>query len=388
MTGGPERIWITGMGAVSPAGWTVTDLWSAVIEGRSCVGDLKRFPTHGVATRAVGAVPGVESELPDDPLALRFGMAAAIDAVQQAQLRDGDRIDSVVVGNHGERRLPVDGVDGTILKGPDLGDALQSIVGAPTGTSIYGACAGGSLAIGVGMQLLRSGRATRALVGGADSLLREFDFFHFSGLYAMTTRECPPQEASCPFDLRRDGFVLAEGAGFLVIETESAGRARGAEPLAVLEGFGSAQNAYHIVASPPDALGPEASMRAALRDARRPVEDLAYINAHGTSTRDNDWCETLAARQALGSHADRVPMSSSKSVLGHSMAAAGALEAIISVLVLRENVLPPTINLHEPDPRCDLDYVANEARESRCDLVASNSFGFGGHSSTLVLGKP
>jgi 3-oxoacyl-[acyl-carrier-protein] synthase II len=262
------------------------------------------------------------------------------------------------------------------------------MVGARRALSLYGACAGGGLAIGAAMKLIESGKLDVCVAGGADCLLREHDFYHFCGLYAMTTRDCPPDEACCPFDERRDGFVLSEGAGFVVLEAEQHARARVADPLAVVAGFGSTQNAYHIVASPPDGAGPAEAMMAALTDARVAPEDVPYINAHGTSTRDNDVCETIAIRKAFGHHAENLMVSSVKSELGHTMGAAGAIEVALCTKILETGVIPPTINLHQPDPRCDLDYVPHEAREVSVDRVLSNSFGFGGHDAALLLARP
>ena len=233
-----------------------------------------------------------------------------------------------------------------------------------------------------------SGQADVVLAGGTDCLLREIDFFSFCSLYAMTNRDCDPDEASCPFDSRRDGFLLSEGAGFVVLESERHALARGAEPLAAMDGFGFSQNAYHMVASPPDAVGPQYAMSRAVDDAQIDPSEVSYVNAHGTSTRDNDWCETLAIRQAFGDAvAESVPISSVKGSLGHSMATAGAVETILCVKALRDNVIPPTVNLHSPDPRCDLDYVPNIARELPLTKIVNNSFGFGGHNASLVVGR-
>ena len=234
---------------------------------------------------------------------------------------------------------------------------------------------------------MRAGAASTVLAGAADSALNGYDFFQFCNLHGMSERDCPPEEASCPFDQRRDGYLLGEGAGFLVLEAEGHARRRGAEPLAVVEGFGSSQNAHHFVALPPDAGGPIRAMRAALADADLPGDRVDYVNAHGTSTPDNDVCETLALHDVFGDHAPRLAVSSTKSTLGHATAAAGAVEAVICVEALRRGVAPPTVNLHEPDPRCDLDYVPHEARELPLRHVVSNSFGFGGHCASVVLGR-
>lgn len=384
-----NAVWVTGMGAVSPGGWTADETWDTVVNGRSCAQKLERFPLFEAATKVAAPVPGREHSLPlDSPLSVEYGLAAAREALAQAGLAADDRaVDVAVVASHGERRLPDLERDPLLGAISDLARTIADTVGASRSTALYGACAGGVLAIGTALKLLRSGVVSRVVAGGADSLLREIDFFSFCSLYAMSTRECPPEEASCPFDSRRDGFVLGEGAAFLVLEREDAARSRGAEPLATVSGFGSAQNAYHMVASPPDALGPSQAMARAMADARIDPSDVGYINAHGTSTRDNDWCESLAVHHAFGAAADSVAMSSSKSVLGHSMGAAGAIEAVLCVKALNEGVLPPTINLESPDPRCDLDYIPGAAREASPRYIVNNGFGFGGHSSAIVMGR-
>lgn len=382
------RINITGYGAVSSAGWGSQSLFDSTFGARSCISELNRFPTYGCSTLAVGPVPERATNSTCPSRATAYATAATSEVLGMANLSPDDRLDAVVVGNHGERVLPSSGTNGTILTGTELAEHLRALTGATRGLSIYGACAGGALAIGAGVELIQAGKAQRILVGGADSLLREFDYLHFSGLYAMSTRACPPEEACCPFDRRRDGFVLSEGAGFLLLETDAAMSDRDASPLAVISGFGCAQNAYHIVASPPDARGPELAMRACLADSGRAPQEIGYINAHGTSTRDNDWCETLAIRQAFSSHADELLVSSSKSMLGHSMAAAGALELILTVEALRRQEAPPTINLHEPDDQCDLNYVPHASQGFEAPCAMSNSFGFGGHSSAVLVEVP
>ena len=381
-------VWVTGTGIVSSGGWSVDETWDAVVHGRSCGQKVERFPLFDLESRVGAPVPGVETELPETSLALRFAEHAILEALGQADLDPSVvAVDTVVVGNHGERGLPVPGRDPVIMGGAELARSLGSLVGARRSLSVYGACAGGALAIGAGMKLLEAGMAEVVVAGGADCLLREHDFYHFAGLYAMSTRDCPPEEASCPFDVRRDGFVLSEGAGFIVLETEAHARRRNSEPLAVLKGFGSKQSAYHIVASPPDGGGPSEAMAAALRDAHLGPEMIPYINAHGTSTRDNDSCETTAIHRTFGDHAKHLMVSSVKSELGHPMGAAGAIELALCTKILETGLVPPTINLEEPDPRCDLDYVPHEAREIDMDYVMSNSFGFGGHNAALVLGK-
>ena len=384
-----DRVWITGVGAVTPAGWSAEETWQRVTDGKPCITPVTRFETFPSSSRVAGVVPGRQDELPATSLSLEYGLHAAAEAVAQAGLvpGSGPAADAASVATHGERRLPRADGSGRLLGVLDIARQVGAVAGAKRVTAPYGACAGSAQAIGSGMALIRSGAANVVLAGGTDSLVTPFDFFSFSSLYVMSTRDCPPEEASCPFDLRRDGFVLAEGAAFLVLESERHARARGADPLAVAEGFGLRQNAYHVFAPPPDRQGPEQAMAAALRDARLDASAVGWVNAHGTSTKDNDSSESQSIRTVFGTAADTVPVSSSKSQLGHTMGACGAIEAVLSVLALRDGVVPPTSNLQQPDPACDLDYVASGARDDRgLRHVLSNSFGFGGHSASLVFG--
>lgn len=379
---------ITGMGAVSSGGLDAEATWKTVAAGISVVRPIERFRPLAAA-KAGAPVPGFEGPVDDDrSLAAEFGATALREALGDAGLSIGSTVDFAAVAHHGERTLRTHGGRNGVYGIAELVRMLASMAGAARSAAVYGACAGGGLAIGAAYELVRSGRAEVAVAGGVDCLLREFDYAQFSSLYAMSTRDCPPNESSCPFDRRRDGFVMGEGAAFLVVEAEEHALARGAVPRAVIEGYGCSQNAYDLIASPPDAHGPSLAMRAALADADATPESIDYINAHGTSTRDNDWCETLAIRHAFGGRADSVPVSSSKSMLGHAMGAAGAIEAVISVKALENGLIPPTINLREPDPMCDLDYVPDTAREAPLRRVMSNSFGFGGHNTSLVLGRP
>jgi 3-oxoacyl-[acyl-carrier-protein] synthase II len=381
------EVWVTGVGAVSPGGWSADETWATVVSGRSCGRTIERFDVCGAPTRAGALVPGRERELPGDrSLTLEFGVTAAHEALDHAGLA-GAGVDLAVVANHGDKRVPVGDRSAQVLRIDDLSAAIASTAGARRWLASHGACAAGTLAVAWGADLVRDGHADTVLAGAADSALNGYDFFQFCNLHGMSERDCPPEEASCPFDRRRDGYLLGEGAGFLVLEAADHGLRRGAEPLAVVEGAGSSQNAHHFVALPPDAGGPIRAMRAALADARLDPGAVDYVNAHGTSTRDNDWCETLALHEVFGPHAERMAVSSTKSSLGHATSAAGAVEAVIAVQALRHRVAPPTVNLHEPDPRCDLDYVPNEARELPLRHVLSNSFGFGGHCASVVLGR-
>lgn len=391
-----ENVIVTGFGAVTPGGWSAEETWNSVVSGRSGVHPVERFRTFDSSSRVAGMVPGREvGPLPSHSLSVEYGTHAACEAITMAGLsprtseeRAGGLpapIDLAIVANHGERRLPTESSNGRIAGVRDISRWIAAVTDARASSAPYGACAGSAQAIGMGKRMIEANRADVVLAGGCDALVTPFDFFSFSSLYVMSTRNCPPEEASCPFDLRRDGFVLAEGAAFLVLESQSHAAARGAQPLARLEGFGLRQNAYHMFAPPPDGLGPECAMREALRDARLGETDICHINAHGTSTKDNDTSETLAIGAVFGKHAGSVPVTSNKSQLGHTMGACGAIEAVLSIQSLRHGIIPPTSNLDSQDPACDLD-VPTEARQVQVRHVLSNSFGFGGHSASLVLG--
>ncbi len=379
---------VTGLGMVTPCGSCVEETWGALVTGHSGVARLTRFPLWGASTVVAGVVPGFESVDSSEPLAREFALLALSEALAQAELPEDIRPGLAVVANHGERRAPAEDCDAVLLGVTELAEVVRDVCGAERAGALYGACAAGGMSICVGADYIRTGQGDVAIVGGVDALLNDFDFFQFCNLYAMTTRDCPPSEASCPFDARRDGFVLSEGAAFLVLESADFARRRGAEPLARVAGHGMSQNAYHMVASPPDAVGPTQAMAAAIDDARVDASEIGYLNAHGTSTRDNDWCETMATRKSFGAAADGLAVSSTKSQMGHPMGAAGAIEAIVCITSLREGVVPPTINYSEPDPRCDLDYVPNEPREASLRYAMTNSFGFGGHNTSIIFGRP
>jgi 3-oxoacyl-[acyl-carrier-protein] synthase II len=247
------------------------------------------------------------------------------------------------------------------------------------------ACAAGTQALGEALEMIRAGEADVMLAGGAHSMIHPFGLTGFNLLTALSTRNDAPQKASRPFDLHRDGFVLGEGAGLLVLEELEHAKRRGVPIYAELTGYGSTGDAYRVTDSRPDGHGAVTCMRRALADAGLAAERVGYVNAHGTSTKLNDLAETAALKQVFGDHAYRLPISSSKSMLGHLIGAAGAVELAICVLALRRGVLPPTINYETPDPECDLDYIPNEAREVRVRHTLSNSFGFGGQNTSLIV---
>jgi 3-oxoacyl-[acyl-carrier-protein] synthase II len=249
------------------------------------------------------------------------------------------------------------------------------------------ACAASSQAVGEATEIIRRGEADVMLSGGAHSMIHPFGITGFNLLTALSERNDEPERASRPFDLNRDGFVLGEGAAMLILEDYERAKARGAKIYGEIAGYGTTADAYRITDQHPEGRGATACIRMAMKDAELNADDICYINAHGTSTAVNDKVETLAIRTAFGDQADKIPVSSTKSMTGHLVAAAGATELIISLLALEEGILPPTINYETPDPACDLDYVPNKAREHKCKAVLSNSFGFGGQNITLIATK-
>jgi 3-oxoacyl-[acyl-carrier-protein] synthase II len=262
--------------------------------------------------------------------------------------------------------------------------AIQQDARGPNST-LTTACTAGTQAIGEGLRMIQRGDADVVLAGGTDAMVNPVGLLGFSLLGTLSRRNDEPQAASRPFDRDRDGFVIGEGAGILVLERESVARARGAPILAELAGYGATCDAYRITDERPDASGAARAITLCLRDAGAAPGDVAYVNAHGTGTRMNDVTETRALRQAFGPHADRLAISSTKSMIGHLLAAAGAVELIASLIALREEFLPPTINLDTPDPTCDLDFVPLTARPARIDVALSNSFGFGGQNACLLI---
>ncbi|HEX7926830.1 MAG TPA: beta-ketoacyl-ACP synthase II, partial [bacterium] len=249
------------------------------------------------------------------------------------------------------------------------------------------ACATGNHNIGAAFDAIRLGRADAMLAGGTEAVITAFSLDGYSQLRALSTRNDDPPGASRPFSAGRDGFVLAEGAGVLLLESLTHAKRRGAEILAEIAGFGMTSDGYHLTAPHPDAMGAASAMRAAMADAKLNPEDVSYVNAHGTSTPLNDALETKAIKAVFGAHAAKVPVSSIKSMIGHSLGAAAGLEGVACVLAIRDGVIPPTINLNEPDPELDLDYVPNQAREVPLNAVLSNSFAFGGHNAVMAFKK-
>src|SRR5918994_6442570 len=352
-----RRVVVTGLGAVTPIGNDVASSWAAALQGRSGVDFIGAFDTDGFPVRIAAEVKGFD----------------ATTVVSAKEAREPDRISPNFLPN-----VLVDSASGPLaislgLRGPNY---------APVS-----ACATGSHAVGEGAELVRRGDADAVLAGGTEACMHPLILAGFCAMRGLAAEEEYPPRASRPFDATRAGFVIGEGAGALVLEELEAARARGGTIYAEVLGYGTSNDAYHMAAPEPDATGVALMMRAALDRAGVEPERVGYINAHGTSTPLGDAAETKAIRDVFGEHADRLAVSSTKSVMGHCFGAAGALEAQMAALAVRHGILPPTINYEHPDPVCDLDYVPNEAREAEVDVALSNAMGLGGHNACVLIGR-
>jgi 3-oxoacyl-[acyl-carrier-protein] synthase II len=402
-----RRVVVTGTGVVTPLGATVDEMWDAMVAGRSGVGPIRSFDASGLPVRIAAEVTDFRAEDHFGPRDARrvdrfaqLGLVAARQALADSGLEVGEapeRVGVVFGSGLGGVGTLVEQVGVLADRGPSRISpflvpmmipnmlpgqiAIETGARGPTSCSVT-ACAASASAIGEAIDLIRVGRADAVLAGGADATVIPLCVAAFAQMKALSTRNDDPQGASRPFDAHRDGFVIGEGGGALVLEEREHARARGATVLAELAGYGATTDAHHLTAPDPAGAGAAAAMRAALADAGVTAGAVGYVNAHGTSTPLNDRAEALAAREVLGAS---VPVSSTKSVTGHLLGAAGAVEAIACIQVLRKGVVPPTINLEHPDPDCDLELVANEARKADVEVALSNSFGFGGHNVTLVL---
>ena len=415
------RVVVTGLGALTPVGNTVEEFWAALTQGKSGVGPITKFDaqvkTPGgefqFPTRIAGEVRNFdELKYVDkkearrlDPY-LKYAMACAVMAVEDSGLDTG-KVDATRFGT-----LIGSGIGGittllenhkTILdKGPDrvspffvpmliinMASGLVSMRFNAKGpnSSVVTACATGNHAIGDAFKLIQRGAADAMIAGGAEAIIVPLTIAGFCAMKAMSTRNDEPQKASRPFDAARDGFVCGEGGGVVVLESLEHARRRDARIYAEVIGYGMTGDAHHMTAPDPEGDGAARAMAGALADAGISPGDVGYINAHGTSTPYNDKFETLAIKRVFGEHARKVAVSSTKSMTGHLLGAAGGIEAIASVLALYHGILPPTINYETPDPDCDLDYIPNQARKQDVELALSNAFGFGGTNATLVFRK-
>ena len=392
-----RRVVITGMGMVTPLGVGVEKTWQAVCEGQSGVRKVSRFDASGLPVGfAAETCEPPEHEADQGDLKLRLALAALNEAITQSGSVGGERTGVCLGSEIGRPSLDILAKRLTESSPPTPDEIARMDPAAPTRlvaeisgamgpqSTVSTACTSSSQAVGEGLLRIRRGDADVMIVGGVDVLVDAIMITGFAKLGALSERNDDPQGASRPFDSDRDGFVLGEGAGILILEERGRALERGAEILAELSGYGCSCNAYRITDSPPDGRGAYQSMTAALEDAGLEPGDIGYINAHGTSTPMNDPSE---AKGIIRTFQNPVPVSSTKSSMGHLVAACGAVEAIVCVQAIRTGQLPPTINLDRPDPVCALNHVANVARSVRIDHAMTNAFGFGGSNGSLVLSR-
>lgn len=407
-----RRVVVTGLGMLSPLGNTVEQSWQNLVAGKSGIGLIDRFDTEGFSVKIGGAIKDLDiQEYIDKKEARRmdafmqYGLIASIQAVQDAGLeklsneqkvRVGVAIGSGIGGietienvrdvfvNSGPRKVSPFFVPSSIINMASGNVAIRYGFKGPN-IAVVTACTTGTHNIGYAARTIAYGDADVMLCGGCEMATTPVAMAGFANAKALSTRNDEPTKASRPWDAERDGFVLSDGAGTLVLEEYEHALARGAHIYAELKGFGMSGDAYHITSPIEDGSGAQASMANALADAGLAPEAIDYINAHGTSTPLGDVAECKAIKQLFGAHADKLLVSSSKSMVGHLLGAAGAVEAIFSVLALRDNVAPPTMNLDQPGEGCDLDFVPNKARQHTLNAVLSNSFGFGGTNGTLIF---
>ncbi len=406
-----RRIVVTGLGCISPVGNNLADTWSGLMEGRSGLGRITQFDPEGFACTVAGEVKEFDPTLSIEAKEVRkmdrfiqMGMVAGIEAIENSGLKvteaNAEQI-GVYIGagiggmntiesttttynERGPRRVSpfyipmaiINMISGNLsikygLKGPNL--------------SMVTACSTGTHAIGEAGRLIEYGDADVMVAGGAEATITPTSIAGFGSAKALSKRGDTPTEASCPWDSRRDGFVMGEGAGVLVLEEYDHAKARGATIYAELAGFGMSGDAYHMTSPAPGGQGAARCMRNAMRHAGLSTSDVDYLNAHGTSTPQGDIAETMAVKAAFGGDANRLAVSSIKSMIGHLLGAAGGVEAVSTVMSIYKQSLPPTINLHHPDPECDLDYVPNVGRDANVRAALCNSFGFGGTNGTLAF---
>ncbi len=410
---GRRRVVVTGVGCVSPLGRDAASTWAAAAAGVSGVRPLTRFDTSDLPARfAAECAPDLAprglsaKEVRRLDRSARLVLVAAEEAIADAGLEtnpDRDR-SGVVIGTaiggivtlldsydamlaRGARRVSPFTVPMTLPNMPAGYVSMQHGLRGPIGCPV-GACASGAQALGAAARLIERGDAELVVAGGTEAAVHPLVIAAFGAMRALSTRNEEPERASRPFDLDRDGFVLGEGAGVVVLEAAEHAAARGARVRAEWLGYGEAADASHPASPAEDAGGARLAMERALADAGLAPDEVDAINAHATSTPAGDRSETLAIRSVFGAHADRLPVSATKSVTGHLLGAAGAVEAILCVLALEAGLLPPTVNLERPDPECALDHVTPKARECELRAVLSNAFGFGGVSASLLLGRP
>lgn len=408
-----NRVVVTGIGALTPLGLDMATTWAGLIAGKSGIDYITLFDASTYETRIAGEVKGFDpanyvgrKEARHMDRFAQLAVAASRQAVEAAGLKidaaNQNDIGVIIGSGIGGLTTLFEQIKVLLEKGrdrvspflgpmmiADMASAQVSIFLQARGAnfSTVSACSSGSDAIGIAYELIRRGDSQAMIAGGSDAMITPIGIAAFIASRAISMRNEPPQQASRPFDSGRDGFVISEGAAALILEDLAFARKRGARILAEIVGYGISGDAYHITQPALDAEGAVRAIQMAIRKAGVAPTEVDYINAHGTSTPLNDKTETLAIKKVFGDYAYRVPISSTKSMLGHLIGAAGAVEAAICIMVINQGVIPPTINLTHPDPECDLDYVPNTARRATVRTALSNSFGFGGHNSVLIFRK-
>ncbi|HET9496896.1 MAG TPA: beta-ketoacyl-ACP synthase II [Candidatus Limnocylindria bacterium] len=411
VTPASARVVVTGMGAITPVGNDVETMWRNLQAGTSVAHHIDRFDSSRFRTRFAAEVVDFDPNDWMDPKdarradrVIQLAMATSTQALAQAGLKpEGDLADEVgvLIGtgigglttlDEAARVMREEGPDRVspltaVNMLPDMASGQVAIQFGLTGVNfcVISACATGTNAVGEAAEIIKRGDALAMVVGGTESTVTPLALAAFHRTGSLSTRNDDPAHASRPFDKERDGFVVGEGAGGLVLERLDFALDRGATPLAEIVGYGNSADAFHVSAPEPEGKGAARSMSRAMAKAGIGPADIDYINAHGTSTQLNDRSETMAIKRALGEDAYRIPVSSTKSMTGHMLGAAGVVEAVVCVQVIRDGVIPPTINYEFPDPDCDLDYVPNVARQATVRTAMSNSFGFGGHNATVIL---
>jgi 3-oxoacyl-[acyl-carrier-protein] synthase II len=408
-----RRVVVTGMGCISPVGNTVNETWTSLLAGRSGAGPITLFDASRHKTRFAAEVKGFDAvaifgsrETRRMDRFTQFAAAVTLEALEHAGMKiddsNRDRVGIVIGTGIGGIGTIMDQAEVLRERGPErispflvpmmISDSAAGMLAIRVGArgpnmALATACASGNNAIGEAAEMIRRGSADAMIAGASEGALVPIAMAGMNVMGALSTRNDDPQTASRPFDKERDGFLMGEGAGILILESLGHAQARGANILCELSGYGTTDDAHHISAPAENGAGAAISMKLALENAGLDVADVGYINAHGTSTPLNDKSETAAIKTVFGEQAYKIPVSSTKSMTGHLLGASGAVEAVFSILAMREGVIPATINYQTPDPECDLDYVPNQPRKAVINHAMSNSFGFGGHNATLVFSQ-
>jgi len=408
-----KRVVITGLGCVSPLGNNVKDTWEALLAGKSGMAPITHFDASAHKTKFAAEVKGFDAaalfgtrEARKMDRFTQFAAAATMEALAQSGLKieesNRDRVGVLIGSGIGGIGTLIEQYEIMRQRGPErvspflipmmISDGAAGAIAIRIGArgpnmSLATACASGTNSLGEAAEMIRRGAADAMIAGAAEAAITAIAIAGMNVMTALSTRNDAPEKASRPFDKNRDGFVMGEGAGVLIMESLEYAQARGANILCEFSGYGTSDDAYHISAPAENGAGAVIAMRLALENAGLNLDEIDYINAHGTSTALNDKSETAAIKTLFGAQAYRIPVSSTKSMTGHLLGASGALEGVICAMALMNNILPPTINYETPDPDCDLDYVPNQPRKADLRNVISNSFGFGGHNATLALSR-